>query len=350
MIEITQQPFGTLKDGRAATLFVLKARGGMRVAVTDYGASIVQLHVPDRKGVVKDVTAGYDDVRGYEEGRSYFGCTVGRYGNRIADGRLPVNGEVYQLPRNDGEQHLHGGLLGFGRFLWDAEVIEDGVCFTRVSPHGEDGYPGTLTARVWVTLNAVGELSLRYEAVTDAWTHVNLTNHAYFNLAGHDAGPVLDHRICISAQRFIPVNESLIPTGEMASVEDTALDFRDLHAIGERINSTEPQMVLGRGYDHCYVIDGRPGVLRLAASVVHQSSGRMMEVLTTEPGMQFYSGNFLDGTQIGKGGARHVHRSGFCLETQHFPDSPNQPAFPSTQLGPQDRYESETIYRFTVIP
>lgn len=351
MIEITKKPFGKLSDGREATLYVLKVPQGMSVALTDYGAAIVQLHVPDRRGVLKDVTLGYDDVRGYEEGQSHFGCTTGRFGNRIRDGRLPVGDEVYQLERNDGgRHHLHGGVVGFGKFLWDAEIITDGVRFSRVSPHGEEGYPGNLTVHVTFTLNPASELSIRYEAVTDAPTHVNLTNHAYFNLAGHDAGTILKHKLCLSAQAFIPVDDTLIPTGEIASVEGTALDFRSPEVIGARIDVDEPQMRLGRGYDHCFVIEGRPGILRLAGSLVDPASGRLMEVLTTEPGMQFYTGNFLDGTQIGKGGAKHPFRGGLCLETQHFPDSPNQPTFPSTLLEPGERYETETIYRFTVVP
>ncbi|MBK8092494.1 MAG: galactose mutarotase [Verrucomicrobiaceae bacterium] len=351
MIEITRQPFGKLADGREASLFTLKAANGIRLALTDYGAAIVQLHTPDRRGKLQDITLGYDDVRGYEQGSSYFGCTVGRYGNRIAGGHLPVNEHTHQLACNDGPHHLHGGLVGFGRHLWDAEETEGGVCFTRVSPHGEDGYPGTLTARVWITLNAVGELSLRYQAVTDAWTHVNLTNHAYFNLAGHAAGTVLDHKLCLSARSYIPIDAGFIPLGHIADVEDTALDFRNPSRIGDRIDSTtDEQIVRGRGYDHCFVIDGRPGILRLAASVLEPISGRLMEVLTTEPSMQFYSGNFLNGTQQGKGGVKYAYRSGLCLETQHFPDSPNQPAFPSTLLSPEERYESETIYRFTTVP
>jgi len=331
MIEITKKPFGTLSDGSEASLYVLKVPDGMSVALTDFGATIVQMHVPDRRGVQKDVTLGYDHAGGYEQGRSHFGC-------------------VYQLERNDGQQHLHGGVKGFGQVLWQAEVATDGVRFSRVSPHGEEGYPGNLTVHVTFTLNPASELSIRYEAVTDAPTHVNLTNHAYFNLAGHDAGTILNHKLCLAAKAFIPVDETLIPTGEIASVEGTALDFRDPVRIGERIDSSEPQMLLGRGYDHCFVVDGRPGTLRLAGSLVDPSSGRLMEVLTTEPGMQFYTGNFLDGTQIGKGGVKHPFRGGLCLETQHFPDSPNQPQFPSTLLAPGERYESETIYRFTVVP
>ncbi|MBL9132145.1 MAG: galactose mutarotase [Verrucomicrobiaceae bacterium] len=350
MIEITKRPFGKLADGREATLFLLKVPEGMSVALTDYGAAIVQVHVPDRRGVLKDVTLGYDDVSGYEAGNSHFGCTTGRYGNRIRDGRLPVGDEVYQLERNNGAHHLHGGVTGFGKFLWDAEVLANGVRFTRVSPHGEEGYPGNLTVRVTFTLNPASELGIRYEAATDAPTHVNLTNHAYFNLAGHDAGTIVTHKLNLAARAFIPVDETLIPTGEIASVEGTALDFRELTRIGDRIDATEPQMVLGRGYDHCFVIDGRPGVLRFAGSLADPASGRLMEVLTTEPGMQFYTGNFLDGTQIGKGGVKHPWRGGLCLETQHYPDSPNQPHFPSTLLKPGERYETETIYRFTVVP
>ena len=350
MTQITQKPFGRLADGREATLFMLTIPDGMSVALTDYGASIVQVNVPDRRGVLKDVTLGYDDVSGYETGRSCFGCTIGRYGNRIRDGRLPVGDEVYQLPRNDGDQHLHGGLLGFGKHLWDAEIIPRGVRFTRVSPHGEEGYPGNLTVRVSITLSPAYELGIVYEAETDAATHVNLTNHAYFNLAGHNAGSILPQKLSLAAKHFIPVDETLIPTGEKASVEGTALDFRELTRIGDRIEAPERQLELGRGYDHCLVVDGKPDVLRLAGSAVDVTSGRLMEVLTTEPGMQLYTGNFLDGTEVGKGGVKYPYRGGFCLETQHFPDSPNQPDFPSTLLEPGELYESETIYRFTVVP
>lgn len=350
MIEITTKPFGTLSDGSEASLYVLKVPEGMSVSLTDFGATLVQIRVPDRRGVFKDVTLGYDHAAGYEQGRSHFGCTTGRYANRIRDGRLPVGEEVYQLERNDGQQHLHGGLRGFGQHVWQAQILADGVRFSRLSPHGEEGYPGNLAVHVTYTLNPASELSIRYEAVTDAPTHVNLTNHAYFNLAGHDAGTILDHKLCLAAKAFIPVDESLIPTGEIASVEGTALDFLDPTRIGDRIDSNEPQMLLARGYDHCFVVDGRPGTLRLAGSLADPSSGRLMEVLTTEPGMQFYTGNFLDGTQMGKGGAKHPFRGALCLETQHFPDSPNQPDFPSTLLLPGEEYETETIYRFTVVP
>ncbi|MFM7606388.1 MAG: aldose epimerase family protein [Prosthecobacter sp.] len=351
MIEISKKPFGTLSDGREAALYVLQVQDGMSVALTDYGAAIVQLHVPDRLGLMKDVVLGYDDVRGYEDGHSHFGCTTGRYGNRIRDGRLPVGDEVYQLERNDGGcHHLHGGLMGFGKFLWDAQIIPDGVRFSRVSLHGEEGYPGNLNVHIAFTLNPASELSIRYEAVSDAPTHVNLTNHAYFNLAGHDSSTILNHKLCLSAQTFIPVDDTLIPTGEIASVEDTVLDFRSPEVIGSRIDADELQLRRGRGYDHCFVVEGRSGILRLAGSLVDPASGRLMEVLTTEPGVQLYTGNFLDGTQIGKGGVSHPFRSGLCLETQHFPDSPNQPAFPSTLLQPGERYATETIYRFTVVP
>ncbi len=350
MIEITQRPFSTLTDGREAKLYTLKVPQGMSVALCDFGATIVKIEVPDRRGVMADVTLGYDDVRGYEAGRSHFGCAVGRYGNRIANGSFKIDTYRYQLPQNDGEQHLHGGEQGFGKHWWDAQVVADGVCFTRVSPHGEEGYPGTLTVKITYTLNPAHELSIRYEATTDAATHVNLTNHAYFNLAGHSAGSIVNHKLLLNAKQFTPVNEVLIPTGELQSVEGTALDFREVTRIGDRIDTDEIQMVRGRGYDHNFVVRGESGTLRMAAAVTDPRSGRLMEVLTTEPGMQFYSGNFLNGTEIGKGGVKYEHRGGLCLETQHFPDSPNQPEFPSTLLLPGQRYESETIYRFTVVP
>lgn len=332
-------------------LFTLRSSGGIELDVSSYGGIVTRLLVPDREGRLADIVLGHEAVADYVDNVPYFGAIVGRYGNRIARGRFTLDGVAYELATNNGANHLHGGNRGFDKVVWDAAPYstdsEAEIVLTHVSPAGNEGYPGELSARVTYALTTEDELRIDYEATTDAPTVVNLTHHTYWNLAGHDAGTILDHELTVHASRFTPVDEGLIPTGELRPVGGTPLDFREPAAIGARIEADDEQIRFGGGYDHNYVLDGwtDDGTLRAAAVLRDTMSGRRMEVLTTEPGLQLYSGNFLGG--IGKGGARYGKRWGMCLETQHFPDSPNQPTFPSTVLRPGDAYRSTTVYRFS---
>lgn len=347
------RPFGSLQDGEPVKLIALRNVDGIEVDVTTFGAAVTRLLAPDRNGGLSDVVLGYDSLEGYVSGGSYFGAIVGRYGNRIARGRFTLDGIEYELALNDGPNHLHGGRRGFDKVVWEAEPYatesESGVVLTHVSPAGEEGYPGELVARVTYALAAGAELRIHYEATTDAATIVNLTHHGYWNLAGHDAGDILDHGLTIHASRYTPVDETLIPTGELAPVDGTAFDFRVPTRIGARIESDDEQIRFGGGYDHNSVLDDwqDDGEIRLAATLLDPASGRRMDVLTTEPGIQFYSGNFLTESETGKGGAVYGHRGALCLETQHYPDSPNHPGFPSTVLRPGETYRSTTVYRFS---
>jgi aldose 1-epimerase len=336
------------------TLFTLANAHGMELRAVSYGGIILSLQVPDREGRLGDVALGYDDLAGYLAETPYFGAIIGRYGNRIGGASFPLDGEAYSLAANDGTNHLHGGRVGFDKVVWNTEPFENeegvGVVFSRTSPDGEEGYPGNLSVQVTYTLTDRNELIFDYLATTDAATPVNLTQHTYFNLAGHGSGDVLGHHLLINASRYTPVDEGLIPTGELAPVEGTPFDFRTSHTIGERIESDDIQMVRGGGYDHNWILDREEageGEPTLAVRVEEPTSGRLMAVYTTEPGVQFYSGNFLDGSITGKDGVVYTHRTGFCLETQHFPDSPNQPGFPSTILRPGEEYRSRTVYRFS---
>jgi aldose 1-epimerase len=342
--------FGITDDGEAAQLYRLTNQHGMTVAITNYGGIVTSVWVPDRAGNMADVVLGYDELDDYVAGSPYFGAIVGRYGNRIANGRFTLDGVEYTLAVNNGPNHLHGGIKGFDKVVWDAEPYaeseEVGVRLSYTSAATEEGYPGTLDVFVTYALTNNDELRIEYAAETDQATVINLTHHGYFNLAGHASGDILAHELMLAADRFTPVDESLIPTGELREVAGTPMDFRSPFVIGERIDSDDEQIRFGGGYDHNWVLNGEAGTLRLAARVSEPNSGRVMEVLTTEPGIQFYAGNFLDGSNVGKGGAPYNHRNGFSLETQHFPDSPNRPEFPSTVLRPGERYESTTIYRF----
>ena len=348
---IERKAWGTSPEGQAVELFTLSREGAPTVAVTSRGAYIVSILAPDREGKTVDVVLGYADSEGYVGDTGYLGAVVGRYANRIARGAFTLDGESYTLARNNGPNHLHGGPEGFHRKVWSVRVVPgaqgDALELTCVSPDGEEGYPGTLTATVVYSLTADGGLRLDYSATTDAPTVLNLTNHAYFNLAGEGSGDVLGHEMQIEADAFTPVDETLIPTGELRPVEGTPLDFRQPVAIGARIDDPYPQIQNGGGYDHNFVIRGEAGTLRPAARVVDPGSGRVLEVLTTEPGMQLYTGNFLDGTIVGKSGRPYDKRGAFCLETQHFPDSPNQPDFPSVVLRPEETYEQTTVFRFS---
>ena len=345
---ISSRPFGKTPAGETVELYTLKNAKGVEAAISPYGAVIVSLKVPDRTGVLADVVLGYDGFDGYVENPAHFGAVVGRYGNRIAHGKFTLDGVEYTLAKNNGENSLHGGNRGFDKMLWKAKPAGGASLeLSYLSKDGEEGYPGNLSATVVYTLTDDNELKIDYTATTDKDTVVNLTNHSYFNLAGQGAGDILAHQVTINADRFTPVDKGLIPTGELRSVEGTPLDFRQPHAIGERINSSDEQIVLGRGYDHNFVLNRSGDGLMTAAKVTEPKSGRVLEVLTTEPALQFYTGNFLDGTIHGKGGKVYERRFAFCLETQHYPDSPNHPSFPTTVLKPGAVYRTTTIFRFT---
>ncbi len=348
--EAERVPFGRLPTGEEVDAWVLRGAGGVEARVVGYGGAIVSLRAPDREGRVADVVLGYDDVQGYVDGQAYFGALIGRYANRIRGGRFRLDGREHALPVNDGPNHLHGGPLGFHRALWSVEPLHTaegaGLALAHDSPDGDQGYPGAVRARVAYLLTARGDLVVDYRATSDRPTPVGFTQHSYFNLTGDPARDVLDHRLRLEADGFTPVDGTLIPTGETAPVAGTPFDFREPAAMGGRIGAGHPQLARAGGYDHNFVLRG--GGLRLAARVHEPGSGRVLEVHTTEPGIQFYSGNFLDGTDRGKGGARYGRRCGFCLEPQHFPDSPNQPAFPSAILRPGEFYSSRTVYRFGV--
>lgn len=348
---ITESVFGKSKSGEEVALYTLQNAKGMQVAVSAWGATVVSIKVPDRSGNMGDVVLGFDSLDGYLNTNPFFGASIGRYGNRIGKGKFTLDGKQYTLPLNNGENHLHGGPLGFDKKLWRAREVNSklghGVELKYTSPDGEQGYPGTLNVTVTYTLTDANELRIDYQATTDKPTVVNLTNHSYFNLAGEGSGDILGHTVMIKAARFTPTDAGLIPTGEIRSVKGTPFDFTTPHTIGERINASDEQLKFGKGYDHNWVLDGEAGKLRLAARVSEPKTGRVMEVLTTEPALQFYSGNFLDGTNRGKGGKVYQHRSAFCMETQHYPDSPNHPNFPSTTLRSGQQYHTSTIYRFS---
>lgn len=342
-------------DKSKLELYTIRNASGMTIDVTNLGGKIVSLWVPDKTGEFGDVVLGYDSVTQYIKGNPYFGAMIGRYGNRIANGKFTLDGNEYMLATNNGANALHGGPDGFHNVLWTVDQIEDtetsdheSLVMTYVSKDGEEGYPGTLSVKVTYSLTADNELVIDYEATTDQATVVNLTHHSFFNLAGEGVGDILNHTIAINADRFCPVDDGLIPTGELKPVAGTAFDFLQHHKIGERINGDDQQLNFGKGYDHNWVLNKKGNELSLAATVTEPTSGRVMEVWTTEPGLQFYSGNFLNPGEQGKGGKTHDFRTAFCLEAQHFPDSPNQPEFPTTVLRPGELYAQKTIYRFSV--
>jgi aldose 1-epimerase len=351
------QDFGRIPDGRTAQLFTLKLPSGLQADIADFGGTVVRLLVPDRTGKRGDVVLGFNDAETYATKSPYFGCLIGRFGNRIAAGRFSLDGRDYTLATNNFPGgipcHLHGGPEGFHRKLWTAEQgNQDGnptLRLTYLSRDGEEGYPGNMAVSVVYSLTADQSLRIDYEATCDQPTPINLTNHSYFNLQGEGTGDILSHELTSPAAHYTPVNAGQIPTGEIAPVAGTPFDFRTAHTIGSRINQAHPQLADDCGYDHNFVLPaGKTSTPTLAAKIYEPRSGRIMEVLTTEPGVQFYSGNFLDGTLTGKTGQPYPKRSGFCLETQHFPDSPNQPTFPNTILRPGQTYRSSTIHRFSV--
>jgi aldose 1-epimerase len=343
--------FGKLPDGREVHQYTLTNRAGLCAQILNYGATVRTLLVPDRSGKMEDVVLGYDSLSGYIDGTVYFGAIVGRYGNRIAKGRFQLDGRQYQLTVNDGDNHLHGGKTGFNKVLWDATVLSDAaepsLQLRYVSRDGEEGYPGTVTLRVVYTLTESNELRITYEGVTDQPTILNPTHHSYFNLSGSFTRSILDHLLTIEADSFTPVDKGLIPTGRMMNVTDTPMDFRAPVAIGARIDDLFEQLIFGKGYDHNWILRNGAGQVRKAAELYEPASGRLMTVSTDQPGLQFYSGNFLDGTAKGKNGIAYGHRTGLCLETQAFPDSPNKPQFPSVTLKPGEVYRQTTLYRFS---
>ena len=342
-------PFGKMPDGQAVEVFTLRNANGVELKAIGYGGIITSLKVPDRTGKLDDIVLGFDSLEPYLKDHPFFGAIIGRYGNRIGKGQFTLDGKTYKLATNNGPNHLHGGNKGFDKVLWKVEPVgANALAFSRVSPDGEEGYPGNLNVRVTYTLTDKNELQVDYLATTDKPTPVNLTQHSYFNLAGQASGEILGHQLMLNADRYTPVDDTLIPTGQLAPVAGTPFDFTKPTAIGARINNDDLQLKNGKGYDHNWVLNRKGAGLQLAARVVEPKTGRTMEISTTEPGIQFYSGNFLDGTLTGKGGAVYKHRTGFCLETQHFPDSPNQPNFPSTILKPGQEYRSRTVFTFGV--
>ena len=350
---VTRAPFGTLPGGAGVEAVTLTNSRGVEVRAIAYGATIISVRVPDRTGRVDDVVLGFDNLEAYLTKGRYFGTAVGRFGNRIGNGRFTLDGATFQLATNNGANHLHGGNKGFDKVVWKGEPFErdgnSGVVFTYTSADGEEGYPGTLKASVTYTLTPRNELTLAYAATTDKATPINLTNHSYFNLAGRGHGDILQHQLTLDADRYTPTGEGQIPTGEIATVAGTPFDFRQPAAIGARIDADHKQIRGGNGYDHNFVLngwsEGARAETRHAARVVEPNAGRTLDVATTEPGVQFYTGNNLDETRNGFG-----RRTGFCLETQHFPDSPNHPNFPSTILRPGETYRSQTIFTFGVTP
>lgn len=346
---MTQGEFGTLPDGRRATLYTLVNPHGLIVKISDFGGVITEIHTPDRDGKFADINLGFDNVLPYIEDSPYFGALIGRHGNRIAKGQFVLDGKLIQLPVNNGENHLHGGPVGFHRVFWNVEPFAHGdsvgLKLSYRSVDGEQGYPGNLDVTVVYELTAANELWVRFHAVSDKDTPVNLTQHAYFNLAGK--GDILAHRLMIDADAFTPVDSKQIPTGELRPVAGTPFDFRTPHAIGERIDENDPQLSYGGGYDHNFVLNKAGKACQLAARVVEPVSGRVLEMHTEEPGVQFYSGNFLDGSLTGKGW-NYFYRGGFCLEPQHFPDAPNHPGFPSTILRQGQEYATQSKFVFSV--
>jgi len=344
--QISQAPFGVTKEGVAADLFTLK-RGAIEARITNYGGIVTQLLAPDRKGRVGDVVLGYNHLEGYLKSSPYFGALVGRYGNRIGGAKFVLDGVTYNLPVNNGPNCLHGGIRGFDKVVWQAKTVPSGPALelSYVSKDGEEGFPGNLSVKAVYSLTEDNGLRLDYTATTDKPTVLNLTQHTYFNLAGK--GDVLSHEVFIDADRFTAVDGNLIPTGELRPVAGTPFDFRKPTAIGARIDADDEQLKLGHGYDHNYVLNHPPGRLDVIARAHDPASGRTLEVLTTEPGVQFYTGNHLNGSITGKGGWAYQARHGFCLEAQHFPDSPNKPLFPSVVLKPGQLYENTIIYRFS---
>lgn len=352
MSNLTERSFGSLPSGEQILLYTFRNSKDVSVSITNFGGRVVKVLTPDRNGEITDIALGFDDLEGYLEDNPYFGALVGRYANRIANAQFVLDGHIYKLAANDGSNSLHGGSRGFDKVVWTpSDTTVDGepaLELRYLSVDGEDGYPGNLDVHVTYRLTEGNELYIEYRATTDKKTVLNLTNHSYFDLSGEGQGNVLDHVVSIDADRFTPVDQNLIPTGELKSVAGTPFDFRTPMRVGERIDEKNEQLKLGIGYDHNFVLNRTGSGLAFAARAVEPKSGRVLEVLTTQPGLQFYSGNHLTGSVIGKGGVTYGFRMGFCLETQHFPDSPNHREFPSTELSPGEEFRSTTVFRFAV--
>lgn len=348
---IPESAFNKIIKGKEVKLFTLKNKNGLITQITNYGGRVVNLFTPDKEGNMKDIVLGYSSIDGYlNSNEIYFGALIGRYGNRIARGQFSINEKTYTMVTNNGANHLHGGKDGFNNVVWDAEKKgENTLILTYISKDGEEGYPGNLKTKVEYTLTEKNELKVEYWAETDKPTHINLTHHSFFNLHGAGNGTINDHILQIDADRYTPVDEGLIPTGEIAEVENTPFDFRKPTAIGKRVNHRFDQLNYGKGYDHNFVLNNSSKKIHFAAKIYEPKSGRSIEVFTNEPGLQFYGGNFLNGSDKGKEGKPYKFRTAFCLETQHFPDTPNQPHFPSTLLNPGEKYHSVCIYKFGII-
>lgn len=350
--ELEKDHWGELPSGEQIDLYRLSNSNGIEATITNYGGRVVTLKTPDRHERFEDIVLGFDNLDGYVAKNPYFGALVGRYANRIANAEFTIGKKNYHLAKNNGPNSLHGGLKGFDQAVWNGNIVETdegpALELSYLSPDGEENYPGNLSATVRYTLTGKNELKIDYRATTDKETILNLTNHSYFNLAGHAAGSVLNHLVMINADEFTPVNEHLIPTGERRRVAGTPFDFRKLEAIGKGIDEKDQQLKYGIGFDHNYILNKSHSVLVPAARVTEPTTGRTLEVATTEPGMQFYTGNHLDGSVHGKGDAVYGFRSGFCLETQHFPDSPHHPEFPSTELKPGQEYRGTTVFTFSI--
>jgi len=351
-LPITKTNFGKTKEGLTVEEYALKNKNGVELKVITYGGRITSLKIPDNKGNYKNVILGFDNLEDYEADNPFFGALIGRFGNRIANGKFTLDGEEYTLAQNDGQNHLHGGVKGFDRVVWTATPIEgekdSKLKLTYLSKDGEEGYPGNLKVTVVYTLTEDNTLEVSYEATTDKTTVINLTQHAYFNLTGDFTNDILKHELKLNADAFLPVDPTLIPTSEVRPVEGTPFDFRQAKPIGEEISTENEQLKRGLGYDHCWILNGETGNMRFAASAYDKNSGRMMEIYTTEPAIQFYSGNFLDGTLPMPNGGKYKHRTGFCLETQHYPDSPNQEQFPTVSLKPNETYTTKTSFKFLI--
>lgn len=352
-LTISKSEFGKTKDGSTVEQYTLKNANGVEVNVITYGGRITSLKVPNKKGKLENVVLGHDTMDGYlRDDNPFFGALIGRFGNRIAKGKFTLNGKEYTLATNDSSNHLHGGVNGFDRVIWTAEPMEgtenSSLKLTYLSKDGEEGYPGNLNVTVVYTLTKENAVEVSYKATTDKATVVNLTQHAYFNLTGDFSKTILDHDIAIDADAYLPVDETLIPTGEIRKVEGTPFDFTSVKQTGKEINADNEQLKRGQGYDHCWVLNGDKGTMRFAASAYDETSGRLMEIYSEEPAIQFYTGNFLDGTLPMINGGTYAHRTGFCLETQHYPDAPNQKSFPSTVLEPGETYATKTIFKFSI--
>lgn len=350
---VEKKPFGKLADGREVYEYTLSNTNGVKAKIINYGATVVSLEVPDRNGKFSDVVLGYDNIEGYVADKSYFGAIIGRYGNRIGKGKFKLDGKEYQLSINNGENQLHGGTEGFNKKLWTVDATDESnlgpsITLSYVSKDGEEGYPGTVKLTVNYQLTNLNELKINYTGTTDKTTILNPTHHSYFNLTGDPNKTILDEELWIDADKFTPVDKGLITTGELADVKGTPMDFRKPTKVGARINDDYEQLKLGRGYDHNFVLNKHQELIPKVASVYDSSSGRFMEMWTDQPGVQFYTGNFLDGTVMGKNGIKYQFRTGLCLEAQHFPDSPNKPNFPSVVIKPGQVYRQTTIYKFSV--